>query len=232
MDHARIEGVSGKRNALRTEDSMRAVAPRRRSHAKDRKIAGAAAEVSNEDEFIVIERALVEESRRYRLVLENHGTDSGFRERSRQSADSKLVVFLRVGIRIANRASHGNRPAKRSDLALRLDADLAQHDRDQVFERELLPKNTRSREEPAGEEGFQRLDQPSLFIRLQVPLDRDRPSDSCNTGLKVQDRAIGLGRSRRRLEPHGFDAAILASQRDRTVRGAEINANTCTHGSF
>ena len=114
VDHSRIECVSGKRHSFRTQDSMRLIAHRSRSDAKNGKVAGAAAEVANKDELIVVERAFVEKSGRNGLVLENHRADSSFRQRACQPVKGKLVIVFCIRVGITNRAADGDGPGKRA----------------------------------------------------------------------------------------------------------------------
>src|SRR5262249_16735610 len=107
------------------------------------------------------------------------------RKRTRQSAECELIVFFGVGIRIPNRTPDHDRSFERTDLAFGLNPDIAQHDCDEVLERELLSENARAREQLASHKGFQRLDESSFLIRSQVTLDSDRPTDAWNTRLKI-----------------------------------------------
>ncbi len=94
----------------------------------------------------MVQRAFVKERRRHRFVLEYHGPDSGLRQCARQAAESELIVFLAVCVGIADRVSDSDRAVEPHLPDAPTQSDVAQHDRDEVFERIVLSKNIRARE--------------------------------------------------------------------------------------
>src|SRR5207253_9761430 len=119
------------------------------SNPQERKVAGAAAKIADKDKFVVVECALVEVGRGDRFIFEDDGPDTSFIECAFQAADGELVVFLRIGIRVTNRPANHNRTVEWPRLFFGLNTQIAQHDRDEVFDRELPPIDTRAGKQPA-----------------------------------------------------------------------------------
>src|SRR5262245_13286888 len=165
------------------------------SDSQNGEITCAAAEITNQNEFVMIERALVEKCGRDWLVFENHWANSRLRKSTRQPVECELVVVFGVGVRVSNGTADRDRSIEPAYLVFRLSPDITQHDCNKVFERKLLSVHIRSCEQPAGKKRLQRLDQSSFFIRGEIPLDRNRAANPRNARLKVQDRSISLGHS-------------------------------------
>src|SRR5215813_1455996 len=92
---------------------------RQRSDPQKTEVARTAAEIADQDEFIVVERAFVEVRCSNRFVLKNDGADAGFIERPLQSIERELVIFCRVRIRISDGSAYDDRTIKRPDFHLR-----------------------------------------------------------------------------------------------------------------
>src|SRR5215470_1366949 len=157
---------------------MRAFPSCSRSDSKNGEVAGAAAEIADEDEFVVIEHAFIEESSCDGFVFENHGTDSRLCESAGQPVECELIVLFRFCIGKPNGAPDCDWSVESADLLFRLNSYLAKHDRNKIFERKLLPVYAGTREKLAGEKRLQGLNEPSFLVRRQITFDRDRPSDA------------------------------------------------------
>src|SRR5579872_2754572 len=87
-----------------------------RTDTQQTEIAGAAAKVANQDEFVVIQPAFVEVRRGDRFVFENDRPDTGFLERPLQPVERKLIVIFTLGIRITDGSPDDDGTIKRSGL--------------------------------------------------------------------------------------------------------------------
>ena len=95
--HAGIKSITGQSNSLGSENGSFA-----RADSKQREVAGAAAEVSNDDEFVVVQRTRVEVSGSDRFILELDRADACLFERRAKPAERKLTVFIVIRIGIAD----------------------------------------------------------------------------------------------------------------------------------
>src|SRR5512138_1077800 len=93
----------------------------------------------------------------------------------------------------------------------------------------LASEHVRAGKKPARQERLQRLNQPALFVRRQISLNGARPADGGDAGFKIQNGAIGLGRTCRGLEADRLNSPVLTRQSDRAVRRSEINSNSFKH---
>src|SRR5262249_37349876 len=91
---ARIEGVAGQRHAVDRQDRAAAIglAARARPEANQAEVAGATAEVADEDELVVIEAPFVLRSRRDRLILERNVAEPGARRGGAQTREGDVVA--------------------------------------------------------------------------------------------------------------------------------------------
>src|SRR5438105_785988 len=71
----RVERVARERNTFRSKNPVCAIAAGARSNTHQRKVAGAAAKIPDQDKFVVVECALVEVGRGDRLIFEGHWPD-------------------------------------------------------------------------------------------------------------------------------------------------------------
>src|SRR5215472_5301331 len=93
MHHPSIEGVPGDRDAVVAEDLVACVLRGAwLSKSENREIAGAAAEVSNQDNLVARDSAGIVIGRGDRLVLENYVVPSGTPDRNVQARLGETVV--------------------------------------------------------------------------------------------------------------------------------------------
>ena len=93
-DDLPVEGVAGHRHAIGADDVFRCPSPPAdfRPHMQDRKVAGAAAEVSNQDELVVLQALLVAVGGRHRLVLEHNLFEPALLKRLSQPPKRELII--------------------------------------------------------------------------------------------------------------------------------------------
>src|SRR5215467_12143147 len=204
-------------------------APCFRPYVDQRKVARAAAKIADENQFVMVETALVKIRSGNRFVLEKDVPDTGLFQSSFQPFECEIVVLIRARIRITYRPSHNNRSLESADLFSGLRLQVAQDDRNQVLNRELPAENICRSEQAAGQKRFERLDQASLFVRFQISFDGSWTSRDGSFGLKIKDRPVGLRRTRSRGKTHGFDRAACIRHGNRTVRCSEIQPNGSLH---
>ncbi len=219
---ATVEGVAGQRHPVGAEDRVLAtrLPAQRGTDPEQREVAGAAAEVGDQDELVALEIALVVVGRRDRLVLEDHVGVARVAEGRAQSRERKLDGGLVGGVGEAHRASHHDAPGKRVAALLGLLAQAAQDDADQRLQTVGLAED-RGRAEVAGrEEALERLDQAARLIGVEVAVDRLGSGQlehraASVLALEVEDRAEG-GRLAAVVpgRTHKLGRAVAVGERD------------------
>ena len=132
IDDARVERVAADADAAGGEHPG---APR--ADTDHREVGGAAAEVGDDDQLVVIELCGVARRGADRLVLEHDLVEAGLPERLAHSSDGARVVRLVLGAPVADRpADH----AAVAEVDRRGRADEPQVRRDHVVERQRRPK--------------------------------------------------------------------------------------------
>ncbi len=131
--HAGIKSITGQSNSLRSENGSFA-----RADSKQREVAGAAAEVSDDDEFVMVQRTRIEVSGSDRFILELDRADACLFERPAKPAERKLTVFIVIRIGIADGTADDDGSLERPKLLFGDRAEVSQEDCEQVFNR-ILP---------------------------------------------------------------------------------------------
>src|SRR5262245_17715773 len=114
---------------------MMAASPGGRSNAKQREVAGASAEITDQDQFIMVEIAFVKICGRDGFVLESHGADTSLVECACEAVECKLIVFVGVCVGIMHGTADNDATFKRPDLFFRRLSQVSEDDRDQIFNR-------------------------------------------------------------------------------------------------
>jgi hypothetical protein len=140
-DDLRIEGISRQAHSGITHDAARASIPSTSilsnagANVNQREIAGAAAEIANEDEFVVIERRLIVMSGGHGLHLELYGFVARCAEGGAQSPLRIDVVVRALGSHKVNRPSDDGRLDLDSKLIFPQLSQVPKNSGDQVFQR-------------------------------------------------------------------------------------------------
>ena len=173
--------------------------PDLRPHSQQRKVTGAAAEVADQNQLIVIERRLVIERRRHRFQFELDRFDSRPTRMPPSAALRKLVVLV-----FSAPTKRTGRPTTAlrifvPELSLRLLPQIPQNARNQILHRHPPAEHVRALQAPAGQEGLERLHQPALRLGREILLDRRRTAPAFRTAytplphlFQVQQRAIRI----------------------------------------
>jgi hypothetical protein len=149
-----IEGVAGHGNARVAEDALRAAssAAEARTDVHQREVAGAAAEVGDQKQLVLLEAALVVVGRADRLVLEDDLAKAGVGAGGAQPPEGEGLVGGVLGVDEAHRAPHHGALHRLAELPLRLLAQRAQHDGHQILEAPGAAEHLGGAEQPTGEE--------------------------------------------------------------------------------
>ena len=183
----------------------------------------------------MIERGLIEVRRTRRFQFKRYLFEPGLQQRRLQPGHREFAIRLRVRANETNRTAHDSASNRDAELVLRRCANIAQHLRNQLFQRDALAEDLRGQQGPARQKRLERLHQPPLRIGVQVVLNR------LWTGPRLHGRASGLlmlfevehatKRLRQRARERECSQPRLAwnlwiCNRDRTVRGSKIEPNT------
>lgn len=158
MHHAAaVEGVARDAEAVCAEDVTAFVvfvATARGAETDEREIARAAAEVAYQDEFVVIELALVVIGRRNRLELEGDVLEPGGLGRGAQACEGESLVFGSFSAGEVDGSAEDDARAEVAELRACGLSQLAQDDGNEVFYRVAAAVDDGVCEEAAGEVGF------------------------------------------------------------------------------
>ena len=187
---ARVEGVAADGQAARAQDRARVARRDVGTDAHQREVAGAAAEVGDQHQLLVIQARGVAQRRRDWLELEHHLGEARGRQRRAHPIDRARVVGLRARAPVAH-GSADDGPARVAHAGGR--AQASQELGDQRLERPVLAADHGARERRAGQVRFDRLDQAPLALGLGVAIDRGRAREDRGVGFEEQHRAPGRG---------------------------------------
>ena len=114
------------------------------SDPKQRKIAGAAAEIADQDEFVVVKRGFVMMGGGNGLQFKSHFFEAGGEKSFRQPVNRKKVVFFLSGAHEIDRAAHHCRINGDAELCLCPFPQVAENPRDQILHLESAAKDIRA----------------------------------------------------------------------------------------
>ena len=230
---ARIEGVARQSHAAVAQQVCgTASAPTHsRPHVQQRKVAGAAAEVADQDQLVVVERRFVGIGRGHRLHLELHLLVAGELKRMAQTAQRVGFVLAVFRACKMHRTPHRGVAHRHAKLPLGMQAQVGQHARDQIFHGVMPPQNLGAGEQAAGQVALERLNQPPLVLGLQILFDGPRPGPRLQVTasgffvlLKIEHRAERFRAAARGDKAHQLHR-IARGPRQRTVGGSKIDAD-------
>ena len=148
--HPEVQSVSRQSDAFRAENGAFAGA-----HAKQRGVARAAAEISDEQQFIVVEPARVKVSRSHRLILKLDGTDACLFQRLANAVQREIILSFVACVGISHRPPDDDGSLERAKLLFCDLTQVPQENGNEVFNRILPSVNACSREKPACKKRFQ-----------------------------------------------------------------------------
>src|SRR4051794_3030264 len=148
-----------------------------RADMDERKIAGAAAEVADQNQLVVIERGLVIVSRGHGLHFELNLRETGHPEGFAQTALRESVIVFSFGADKPDRASDDGGIHRDAELLFGLVFQIPQNARDQFFESSLAAEDLCRFQGAATEERLGGLNEAAFFFSLQISFDarRTRP---------------------------------------------------------
>src|SRR6266567_1187170 len=157
---ASVKGVAGEPHATVAEQVIRspAAAADRGANANEGEVAGAAAEVADEDELVVIEGGLVGIGGGDGLELEAHLLEAGNSEGFAQAFDCEGVVLFSLGADEAHRTANGGGAEGAVELLFSVLAEVAQDAGDELFEANAAAEDLGSGEQAAGQMRLEGLD--------------------------------------------------------------------------
>ena len=225
-DDALVEGVAGDRHAVGADDVRGA--PAALTHARpdgdDREVAGAAAEVADQDPLVALQPRLVGVRGRDRLVLEHDLVEAGEADRRQQTFGGERVELGVGRVGEVHRPAEDDPPRRRPRREPELIAHVLADERDQLLERVVLRADAGSFERPVREVRLQRLDEAALRLRRKVAFDRRRSCDRRLLWLEVQDRRKGRPGAVSARELREMGRARGVNKGDGAVRRAEIDS--------
>src|SRR5215471_17360902 len=96
-DDLGVEGITRQRDSVRPEDLTLATTPEAWSDWQKGEVAGSTAEVSNQNQFIMVEACLVEIRRADRFILEEDLFETRVLKGRAQAGEGEFVVLLGLG---------------------------------------------------------------------------------------------------------------------------------------
>jgi hypothetical protein len=198
---------------------------------QQREVAGAAAEVADQDQLVVVERRFVGIGRSHRLHLELHLLVA--RELKRMPQTPQCVGFVLAVFRACkmHRTPHRGVAHRHAKLPLGMQAQIGQHARDQIFHGVVLPQDFGACEQAAGQVALERLNQPPLVLGLQILLDSPRPGPRLQATasvffvlLQIEHRAERFRAAAGGDKAHQLHHAAVGA-RQRTVGGSKIDTD-------
>ena len=113
-------------------------------------------------------------SRGHGLQREADAVEASQPKSGQQTALRELTVIIRFGAdEVDGPPDHGSSD-RDTKLLFRLVPEIAQNSRDQFLQSVVAAENFRPPQRPAGQERFERLDQPSFFVGIEITLYRPR----------------------------------------------------------
>lgn len=172
-DDAGVEGVAGQTEAAVAEQILCGAATFADAGAdmEQGEVAGAAAEVADEDEFVVIERGLVGVGGADGLHLEVDGLETSVDEGLLKALQGEGIVVRRVCSDEADGAAYSGVAHRLAKLLFRMEAEVGEDARDEVFDGVAAPEDLGSGESAAGQVGLERLDEAPFVLGVEVMLD-------------------------------------------------------------
>jgi len=238
-DNASIEGIAGQAEAAVAKKILRGAATSADTgtDVNQREVAGAAAEVADKDEFVVIEGGLVSIGSGDGLHLEIDRLEACMDECLAEALEGEGVIVGSIGSYKADWTAYGGVTNGLAKLLLGLQAQVGEDARDQVFERVAAAEDLGSGERTAGEVRLKGLNKATLVLGLEIVLDSGGPSEAFDLGstrmfvlLQIKDGAEGFGDRRGSRKRDEFDHAFGTSEGNGTVRCAEVDADGETMG--
>ncbi len=161
-----VEGVAGEGQAGCAENLALAVAAK----LKDGEVAGAAAEIADQDGLggALLLAGLEAVGCAERLVFEVDGVEARTQERAAQTFDREGVVCVGFGTDEADRATDGRVADREAELLLGAEPQVGEDARDQLFKQVMAAEDFGSGKRPGGEIRLQRLDETTGMIAVAV----------------------------------------------------------------
>ena len=169
-DDLRIEGIASYAHTRVTNNAARgAFSPtNRRANVNQGEVACTAPEISDQNQFVMIERGLVIMCGGNGLHFERYGFETGrLKGRSKPTLGINIVVLV-LGSHKMNRPSRDGRPDADSKLVFRLFSQIPENPCDQVLDCMPAAKNLRAVKVATAEERFEGLDQSPFHVRREI----------------------------------------------------------------
>src|SRR3984957_6520342 len=184
-DDPSIEGVTGHAQPCIPHNvaGHAASSANARANVKKREVAGASAQISDQNKFVVVEGGFIVVSRRDRLHFELHRFKASQLQRRSQPRLSVAVIFVVLGSHKMNRSAHDRGSNVGGKLKLGLFPQIAKNPGDEIFERIAPSENFGTVKVPATQKGLQRLNQSTLGLGGKILLN----ALGAGPGLKLLD---------------------------------------------
>ena len=233
-DDLGVEGISGEAEAgiAQQVSGGAAAAQNRGTNSQQREVAGAAAEVSNQNELVAVERGFVVARGGDGLQFKLDRFESRGVQRFRQALLGVSIVVVSFGADELHGASDDGGVDAQSELRFGIPPQVFEDAGDERDQRVPASENFGRDQGAAAEEGLQRLHQASSAVGGEVVLNALGPAPRLERVraalfdlLEIKQRAVGVGGRAEFGEVREFDVPRAGRQRDRAVGGAEIDAD-------
>ena len=239
-DEARVEGVAGEGEAGGGEH-FPALGCGCRADVEEREVAGAAAEVADEDGFGAGEGGLVGGGRGQGFELEGDVLEAGAGEGGAQAGEREGLVFGGFSADEAHGTAYGGGADGVSPGLLGLQAEVGEDAGDEVFEGVGAAEDLGGGEALDGQVAFERLDEAAggqaFGLGGEVALDGGRAGGGADRVGGAFEEEDGSRAWRLVGEAQEIDLAVAVAgedgARDGTVGRAEVDADGgvfCGHG--
>ena len=235
-DDAGVKCVAGQAYSAVPEQVLRgaAAAADFGAGAEQGEIAGATAEVTDQEQFVVVESGFIGGSGGYRLQFKLNLLEAGEGEGFAQAGFGEFVVLFGFRADKLNGAADDGAADGALELILSLAAEVTDEAGENVFELVAAAKDLGAGKLAVGQMRLERLDEAALFVGFKVALDGGRTgqrlgsvdSGWCFELLEVEDRSKGWSFGAQERKGGELDGGVAREQRYGAVRGAEIDSNT------
>src|SRR5581483_4165119 len=205
---------------------------KRGADAEQREVAGAAAEVADHHQFVMVKSGFVMVGGAHGLVLEYDLVKARDAQRFFQAVERVLIIRFRLCANEADRAAYDDSPGDWTDLFLRANTNVGENACNELFQFEAPAKYVGGLQAAASEERLEGLDEPAFFIRMQILIDSGRAAPRLNDvstvfaqTVKVQERAEGFRRSAGVRKLDDYDT-VWSCKRNRAVGSSEIQTDS------
>src|SRR5271166_5999402 len=226
-----VEGIAGQSQALIGQQVFRLAAMFAdfRTYAQHRKIAGASAEIADQNQLVVVPRGPIKKGPAERLKLKSDLFQAGPTQGDFQPRLRVVVVFRCFRTYKAHRAAAHHAADGHAELLLGFQSQVARDKGDQIFQRGPAPEDLGVLETTAAQERLQRLDQASFVLGRQVTFDALRTGPGfgglapcADYLLQVQERSKSVGEARALVKASETNGSVRQKRGQGAVGGAEI----------